>query len=147
MACFYEKGLKFTCQSCRYCCSAEPGYVFLSDADVTLMSEGLGLSREKFIDTYCRYVDMGSFYMVSLLEKENFDCIFLSEKGCNVYEYRPLQCRTYPFWAHVVESKETWDEEALSCPGINKGQLHTKEEINKALESRLKAEPLVILKK
>ncbi|MCR5761560.1 MAG: YkgJ family cysteine cluster protein [Sphaerochaetaceae bacterium] len=147
MACFYEKGLKFTCQGCRYCCSSEPGYVFLSEADVALMSEGLGLTREKFIDTYCRYVDMGAFYMVSLLEKENYDCIFLTEKGCKAYEYRPTQCRTYPFWAHIMESRETWDEEAKSCPGMNKGQLHSKNEINRALDSRLKSEPLVIFKK
>lgn len=147
MACFYDKGLKFSCQGCSYCCSTEPGYVFLSEADVKTMSDGLGLSQDQFIDTYCRYVDMGSFYLVSLLEKENYDCIFLTDKGCKVYEYRPLQCKTYPFWANILEDKESWDREAESCPGINKGQLHTKNEINQALESRRKAEPLVILKK
>ncbi|MCR4676503.1 MAG: YkgJ family cysteine cluster protein [Sphaerochaetaceae bacterium] len=146
MACFYEKGLKFTCQGCGYCCSSEPGYVFLSETDIKTMSEGLGLSRDKFIDTYCRYVDMGAFYLVSLLEKENYDCIFMNGKGCGAYEFRPLQCRTYPFWANVMESQETWDEESRLCPGMNKGQLHTKNEINSALNSRLKAQPLVIFK-
>lgn len=146
MACFYDKGLRFSCKKCLHCCSDEPGYVFLSETDIKTMSEGLGLTRDKFIDTYCRYVDMGSFYMVSLLEKKNYDCIFLTDKGCKVYEYRPVQCKTYPFWAHIVEDKESWDSEAASCPGINSGDLHSKNEINQALESRLNNEPLVILK-
>jgi len=110
-SCFYDKGLHFECQCCNYCCSTE-----------------------KFIDTYCRYVDMGAFKMLSLKEKENYDCIFLCEKGCTMYKARPRQCMTYPFWAHVLESEETWNEEAKACPGIGKGRLYTKKEIEEKLQ-------------
>ena len=142
--CFYEKGLRFECKGCGYCCSCEPGYVFLSQDDMNRMASGLGLDVRTFTDTYCRIVDMGLFKMVSLLEKENNDCIFLKDGKCRVYDCRPVQCSTYPFWAHVMESRESWDEEARSCPGMNQGKLYTKEEIEAILQCRIGNEPLVM---
>ena len=144
-SCFYEKGLKFECQGCNYCCSSEPGYVFLSENDIKRLSDGLSMDRQSFIDTYCRVVDMGAFKMISLLEKDNYDCIFLQEGGCKVYPYRPKQCETYPFWAHVLEDRQSWDEEGKSCPGINNGRLYTKKEIEAKLDQRLGNEPVMIL--
>ncbi len=144
-SCFYDKGLHFECQCCNYCCSTEPGYVLLGEDDVTRMASCLGLDRKKFIDTYCRYVDMGAFKMLSLKEKENYDCIFLCEKGCTVYKARPRQCMTYPFWAHVLESEETWNEEAKACPGIGKGRLYTKKEIEEKLQFRMDNKPIMVL--
>ena len=143
--CFYEKGLRFECQGCNYCCSSEPGYVFLSEEDVKRLSDGLNLDKQSFIDTYCRIVDMGAFKMVSLLEKDNYDCIFLSKEGCKVYPYRPKQCQTYPFWAHVIEDEQSWEAEGHSCPGIGKGKLYTKKEIEAKLDDRVGNEPIMIL--
>lgn len=146
MGCFYNNGLKFSCQGCNYCCSSEPGYVFLSQNDLTLLAQGMNMTEEAFINTYCRKVDMGAFYMVSLIEKENYDCIFLSEKGCKVYNFRPTQCRTYPFWANVLENETTWNEESKLCKGMNHGKLYTKKEIEDKLNKRLGNDPLIIVK-
>ena len=144
MRSFYEKGLLFTCiEGCNYCCSCEPGYVFLSQEDLQRLCVFTALSEEQFIATYCRRVSMGSFSMISLLEKENYDCIFLTEKGCSVYEARPLQCSTYPFWQHILEDQESWDAESKSCPGIGKGRLYTKEEIDALLRKRVGQEPVI----
>lgn len=131
--CFYENGLKFECQQCRYCCSVEPGFVFLTDEEVENIASYLALEKEKFIDTFCRKVGNDYFYRISLIEKPNNDCIFLTEKGCSIYPVRPQQCKTYPFWSSIVESQESWDNEAKYCPGINKGKIHSKEEIQKYL--------------
>ena len=35
---------------------------------------------------------------------------------CKLYQARPTQCRTWPFWQEVVESAETWDQAANGCP-------------------------------
>ena len=43
--------------------------------------------------------------------------------GCTVYEQRPEQCRTFPFWPEIVERKATWNRTARYCPGIGKGPL------------------------
>ena len=144
-ACFYDKGLRFECQNCNYCCSSEPGYVFLSEEDISRLASGLGMEAQAFVDTFCRIVDMGAFKMVSLLEKENYDCIFLENGRCRVYGHRPRQCETYPFWAHVLEDRESWDREAQSCPGMNKGKLYTKKEIEEKLSSRAGNNPVIIM--
>jgi Fe-S-cluster containining protein len=86
---------------------------------------------------------MGAFSMISLKEKQNYDCVFLNERGCSVYEGRPRQCRTYPFWMSILESEERWEEEKKSCPGIGKGRLYTKEEIDGLLEIDLKQTPII----
>ena len=123
---FYSDGLKFECQRCLYCCSSEPGYVFLSEKDLKAGANAAGLDIDSFISVYCRYVDFGAYYLISLKEKDNYDCIFLTPNGCSIYEGRPTQCRTYPIWSGVIESKKTWEREALSCPGIGKGKKITK---------------------
>ena len=50
-------------------------------------------------------------------------------RGCAVYEERPRQCRSWPFWRAVVHSEERWQEEAHGCPGMNRGRLHGAPEI------------------
>lgn len=140
--CFYENGLRFECQRCLYCCSAEPGYVYLSREDIISGANATALSPRDFISVYCRVIDFGTFSMVSLKEKENYDCIFLTKDGCSIYQSRPLQCRTYPFWPSVIESRESWEREGRSCPGIGKGKALPREEIER--RASLRTEPYMI---
>lgn len=53
----------------------------------------------------------------------------LKEGKCTIYEVRPLQCRTYPFWHQNLINQKIWDKEKDHCPGIGKGRRYTKEEI------------------
>ena len=141
MGCFHEKGLHFECQpGCRYCCGVEPGYVFVTEDDISRLSGHLKLSKNDFIRRYCR-VPMGSISYISLVEMPNHDCVFLGPEGCTVYTARPVQCATYPFWSTVVADEQSWEEERRWCPGIGKGPLHTKEEIDKLLDMRAGVEP------
>ena len=39
-----------------------------------------------------------------------------------VYDARPIQCSTYPFWQGILDSNAEWSRESLDCPGIGKGQ-------------------------
>ncbi len=144
---FYDEGLNFECQMCSYCCSVEPGYVFLSENDIERLSSFFSLDRETFMKQYCRLVDYGTHYLVSLTERKNYDCEFLSEKGCTVYDARPEQCRTYPFWRSIMESREKWDEEAQYCRGINRGRKISAEEIKERLRKGDENPPSFILKK
>ena len=51
-------------------------------------------------------------------------CVFLTQDNrCRIYAVRPLQCRTYPFWPEVVESRAVWRGEARRCEGIDQGQV------------------------
>lgn len=131
---FYDNGLRFECQRCRYCCGVEPGFVFLTEDDAGRASKELGMSRDEFLDKCCRKIDNGDHYLVSLKEKKNYDCIFLSDYGCGIYKARPVQCSTYPFWPEVMKSERAWRNEGSYCPGIGKGDVVPREEI----EARIK---------
>ena len=49
-----------------------------------------------------------------LKRKDDAACIFLNPIGqCNIYDVRPIQCRTYPFWPSILKNKQTWEEEAV----------------------------------
>ncbi len=130
---FYNNGLNFECQQCSHCCCDEPGFVYLSKEDLKKLTTLLNVSDNDFIEQYCRFVP---FYdgseVLCLKERENYDCIFKNDVGCAVYQARPVQCSTYPFWSFIIKSQETWNEEAKECPGINKGKTHTKEEIEES---------------
>ncbi len=139
---FYEKGLKFECTRCSACCRLEPGYVFLSVKDVRNLSSGFKTDEVTFFEKYCRKVNIGGFQRISLREKDNYDCIFWENGGCSVYNFRPLQCRTYPFWRPYLESEDDWNALAMSCPGVNRGKIHPCSEIEEKLSQRL-AEPLI----
>ena len=77
-------------------------------------------------------------------EKSNYDCIFWQNGvGCSIYNARPLQCRSYPFWPAIMDSKESWDEEATNCPGMNQGELHSEKVINEWLARREGEKPYI----
>jgi len=141
---FYSRGLRFSCTRCSACCRGGPGYVFLSKRDISLLVDFLGLEFSAFFNKYCTLVDTGLGMAVSLAEKPGYDCVFLGEEGCSVYERRPLQCSTYPFWASVLETAESWRNEAAECPGIGKGELRSATEIEDCLFAR-RAAPTIVL--
>ena len=124
---WYEDGLEFSCTQCGKCCSGLPGTVTVDDAEVTALAARIEVSEATFRSQYTRNMSDGT---VSLREKSNYDCVFYGRgHGCLVYEDRPTQCRTWPFWKSIVETPESWAEEAQSCPGMNSGRLYTLDEI------------------
>lgn len=139
---FYENGLRFECQKCSACCRHDPGYVFLTRTDLDDLMKETGLIEADFLKKYCTVVDLGGFKRISLIEKPNYDCIFWKDGGCTVYKARPVQCRTFPFWISNIEDKADWERTAADCPGIGKGRLVSKEEIEKRVAERQK-EPML----
>lgn len=131
---FYNTGLKFSCRECCYCCAGEPGFVFLEEKDVKAISDFLKIGEKEFIACYTRPVIYNNFTTLSLKEKSNNRCVFLTSKGCAIYPVRPIQCSTYPFWPHLMESLDAWKEEKAYCPGLDSGELHIKEEIETKLK-------------
>jgi Fe-S-cluster containining protein len=130
---FYSEGLYFSCTRCSACCRYESGYVFLSKADVQSLVRVCKMEYGHFVQVYCRWVSMGDGNeRLSLKEKAGLDCIFWSD-GCTVYRNRPLQCRTFPFWASVLGSQAAWKMAQSGCPGMGQGEFHSGEEIEACL--------------
>lgn len=139
---FYEKGLKFECRRCSYCCGNGPGFVYLSKADLERFCAHFEMQPIAFVEKYCRWV---TYYegktVLALIETKKLECV-LWNNGCTAYKGRPVQCRTWPFWDWMVKEKADWDECAKDCPGMNSGPVHSKEEIEKAAKEYKENIPL-----
>lgn len=140
-------GLRFTCTGCSSCCTGAPGYVWLSDVDIEVLCGFFGgMTREEFAHSYCTRVDVEGGQSLSLKEKAHYDCVFLENGRCSVYEARPIQCKTYPFWEEILQTGESWSGESRYCPGIGQGALVSPEKIIEAVLSRRSNPPLIFAK-
>jgi len=50
-------------------------------------------------------------------------------RKCRVYQVRPRQCRTWPFWESNLRTPEMWAQTCQVCPGSGTGRLYQLEEI------------------
>jgi hypothetical protein len=132
---WYAEGLRFSCTRCGHCCTGEPGLIWVTDAEVAALAARLGLDEAAFRARYTQRVWSNGEQRTTLRDrlagKLGHACIFFQKgTGCTVYEQRPRQCRTWPFWRRILASPEAWAEEALACPGMNRGELHSAAEMD-----------------
>ena len=124
---WYAEGLRFECTRCGRCCTGEPGYVWVEKEEIARIAEFLKMSQKEFRKRFCRRV----ITRISLLERPNGDCVFFHPNGCRVYPVRPLQCRTFPFWDHLLKKPARWEEMKKKCPGMGHGHLYSPREIER----------------
>lgn len=124
---WYSDGLRFTCTQCGNCCTGPPGYVWFTEEEAAAMAKRLNVSVEEFHKRYTKRV-MGRR---SLEEIRNaygeYDCVFLvsdkqtGKRTCSIYDVRPQQCRTWPFWPENLRTKRDWVASSQRCPGMTAG--------------------------
>jgi uncharacterized protein len=144
---WFAEGLRFTCSQCGNCCTGGPGFVWISRSEIATLAEYLGLTRLQVIRRYCRKVGR----QFALKEIKNprtggYDCIFIKElpaigdaharRICSVYESRPLQCRTWPFWEGNLMTRKAWHHASRTCLGMNSGRLFSRGEIEKLRDAK-----------
>ncbi len=120
---WYAEGLRFECQpDCGACCTdhGDYAYVYLEEDDVTRLAEHLGLGLADFAE---RYTDDDEGFV--MLKMDGPDCPFLEGLRCGVYEARPRQCKTFPFWDEGLASPKAWKRLREFCPGIDQGPVHS----------------------
>jgi hypothetical protein len=124
---WFADGLRFSCTQCGNCCTGAPGYVWVTDQEVAALAARLGLGVGEFEAQYVRLVNGQK----SLIELPNGDCIFFDSQTrlCTVYEDRPQQCRTWPFWHSNIRSPADWQYTCSVCPGAGRGQLYSAAEV------------------
>jgi Fe-S-cluster containining protein len=128
---WWSQGVQFECQGSGKCCVSrgEYGYVYLSLKDRKRLAQHLGIPTRKFTQTYCSSNDGWIF-----LKNPQLPCGFLKANQCTVYEGRPTQCRTWPFWPENMSVRNWAKEVASYCPGVGKGRVYSAEEIEKILK-------------
>lgn len=127
---WYKDGLQFSCTECGNCCTGPPGYVWVCDIEIGMIAQFTGRTDGKLPPEQLRRIGA----RCSLTERANGDCVFLQhmpngQRICQIYPVRPLQCRTWPFWDSNLQSRRAWEQAGRMCPGINRGKMHSFDEI------------------
>jgi Fe-S-cluster containining protein len=140
---FAPDGVRFECTQCGACCTGPEGYVGVTDEEIAALARLREMSVEEFREVFTRDTEDG----VSLVEVQTYhgyDCVFLDRTTipgkavCGVYEARPLQCRTFPWWPGVMKSRATWERLGRECEGVGRGGFVPVEEIriNRDLQAK-----------
>ena len=113
------QGLRFECQrGCTTCCT-QKGFVYITERDAGRIAAKLGMTVADFEKRYVYRTKN----LRRLRTAREVRCPFLSSEGCSIHEVKPAQCRAFPFWPELVQSKRAWRKTAEWCPGIGKGEL------------------------
>jgi Fe-S-cluster containining protein len=113
---WFESGLRFKCTGCGNCCSGSSGSVYLSAVDLERLANFFHLPTGAFVRKYTR-MNKGRRTLIN--RPDSRDCVFLADRSCKVYEARPTQCRTYPWWLRNLHDRQSWDEAGQFCEGID----------------------------
>jgi Fe-S-cluster containining protein len=128
---WYGDGLRFGCHGCGHCCRV-PGYVWVEEDDIDRLTVHLGITRSELGRSHIRLVGG----RLSLIERAgSTDCVFW-DNGCQVYDARPEQCRTFPFWPDNLENEGAWEAVLSECPGAGSGRLYKLTEIHHLARGR-----------
>lgn len=113
------QGLRFECQAGCIACCTQQGFVYLTETDLVRAAAFLGMTPAAFER---KYVYRTSRKLRLRVPRES-QCHFLRANGCSIHPVKPVQCRTFPFWPELVDSRREWKKTARYCPGMGKGPL------------------------
>lgn len=105
------------CATCEgRCCTGESGYIYVTKSEIFAIAEVLEMDVNDFALKYL----FKKGYKYSIKENkvgDSYECVFYDKasNGCKIYNARPNQCKTFPFWDYF---KSRVDEVKQECPGI-----------------------------
>ena len=118
-----EDGYSFSfipdaCVSCGgRCCIGESGYIWVNYKEIEAIANYLNLTIEYFAKKYLIRVKNRYSLKEFKVKELGYACIFFDteKRICKIYDVRPKQCRTFPFWEQFkCDTKELIKE----CPGV-----------------------------
>ena len=108
---------RYACQRCTNCCRW-PGFVKLTDSDISDISHFLGLSEIDFIQQFTRLRPRRDG--LALTDQPDGACVFLDGRDCRIQPTKPLQCRgfpnqwNFPGWRDLCDAIEIPEETPTS---------------------------------
>lgn len=106
------------CSSCdARCCRGPKGYIWLTRDRAEAIAQSLNMPFDRFASQYLRLVHGELSLREVYISPHEYACIALDQKSnqCRIYEHRPEQCRSFPFWE---EHQHDPERPARYCPGI-----------------------------
>ncbi|MDX9814549.1 MAG: YkgJ family cysteine cluster protein [Sulfurimonas sp.] len=114
---------KFDPKACALCeakcCTGDSGYIYVSSDEIENIAKYLKMNEREFIDNFLYKVG----FKYSIKERkvgESYECAFYSKKHniCTIYDVRPNQCITFPFWEHFKENVEELKKECIGVVDV-----------------------------
>ena len=105
---------------------------WLSEAEAERLAIRLGMDAAAFVRRYTATAWADGVPRLVLRDRpggRGHECLLWDGKGCSLYEDRPRQCRTWPFWQRNLASPAAWRALAAECPGVGQGAMHGGAEI------------------
>lgn len=131
-----QQKICFECTGCGACCKRH-GEVYVTDKE---LAEIINYMDTHHITNPLTHIRQEHEGLWAIPIPEQGACPLLGKDDrCTVHEVKPWQCRAYPFWPEVMQSKDSWTEEGLFCEGINRGKEHPSSEI----EAQMKDDPFM----
>lgn len=111
---------QFNSQACRTCggrcCRGLGGYVWISLQELEDLAAAQGMNAARFAEQHLRQVQGRLSLRERIINGEHFCCFFEPIAcRCTVYEHRPKQCRSFPFWEKFQHDCQ---ELLRECPGV-----------------------------
>lgn len=107
----------FECHRCGNCCRVGHGQVWVTEDDVEAMAVRLKMPLDGFVKRFVRAVDG----RLSIREQADGRCSLLDDdQACTVYEERPQQCRSFPYWPQLMQEGPALEKTAGYCQGIQR---------------------------
>jgi Fe-S-cluster containining protein len=89
------------------------------DSEVEEIQERTGKRRDEF----CIEIFDKLPYRFEMKKAQDGKCVFLKPEGCNIYGFRPMVCRFYPFELKFDEAQQKHVFSATTeCPALNQGK-------------------------
>lgn len=133
-------GLRFECTQCGKCCwnRGEYAHVYLTGDDAQRLAGTLGLEVAAFREAFTFRDENGW----TELDFRDGRCVLLDAETnlCTVYESRPTQCSTFPFWPEMIR-RGRWTAEAKRiCEGVGEGEIVAPDQVAARLAAQRKAD-------
>jgi hypothetical protein len=93
--------------------------VYLTESDLASIARFLRMTPADFES---RFV-YRTRHRLRLRTPRDKQCRFNVGNACAIHPVKPAQCRLFPFWPELLESRREWKATAKWCPGIGQGPL------------------------
>ncbi len=105
------------CTACSgICCRGSTGHVWVLEEEIEGMAAALKMDLETFAESYLR-IGKGKISLQERRVNGEYLCCFFDphKENCTIYQQRPAQCRSYPFWEPYREDS---GQVLRECPGV-----------------------------
>lgn len=126
-----NKEIWYQCDRCTACCKW-PGDVRVEEDEIDRIAEFLGMEVDDFIQQYTRL--RMNRNGLSLIEKDNDECIMLENGQCRIQAVKPYQCKgfpnrwNFPGWEKVCQAKPVPMQEAIERDLVDAGDISANSE-------------------